>query len=509
VAGRRVEYDFKANPYVESGVAGMGDDLGDAVSKNPASEASDSGPGSENVASQAAARAAIAPLSEVERKRLQQNFQRGEQNFNRNIDYAIEMFNLCVLGDPANLIYLQSLLGAIRKKHRGKSRGGLAGVFSAGGRAKVRKLAAAEKYQEAIKAGIDTIKSNPFDHQCLLALAEVAGKLGADDTQGAYLKAALDMVPKDVEVNRQCAKFAADHGNYDQAIACWVRVKDIKGVGEEAEREISRLQVDKTIGAGRSTGGRAPVKAATTEASSGGAVDPIAVLRQAIQQDPTQVEPRLDLADLLEKQQKLDEAEKVLADALAASGNDVKVQEHIEDRQIRWAKQRVHVAEKRFADDPSDASRKTLEQLKGAALKREIDIFAARAARYPENVSWRYELATRLKAIGRFPDAIRHFQEVLKDARRKGFVALELGECFQRIKQYQLAMQNYETAIEELVDRDPEQRKRALYRAGVLATGLEDLETAQKHLSALAGIDFGYRDVAARLDKLASIGDST
>jgi hypothetical protein len=138
----------------------MGDDLGDAVSKNPASEASDSGPGSENVASQAAARAAIAPLSEVERKRLQQNFQRGEQNFNRNIDYAIEMFNLCVLGDPANLIYLQSLLGAIRKKHSGKSRGGLAGVFSAGGRAKVRKLAAAEKYQEAIQAA-PTIRKGP------------------------------------------------------------------------------------------------------------------------------------------------------------------------------------------------------------------------------------------------------------------------------------------------------------------------------------------------------------
>lgn len=477
----------------------MGDDLGDAVSNNPGADAAASDGGAGNVA----------PLSEVERKRLQQNFQRGEQNFNRNIDYAIEMFNLCVLGDPANLIYLQSLLGALKKKHSGKSRGGLAGVFSAGGRAKVRKLAAAEKYQEAIKAGIDVLKSNPSDHQCLLALAEVAGKLGADDTQGAYLKAALDTVPKDVEVNRQCAKFAADHGNYDQAIACWVRVKDVKGVGEEAEREISRLQVDKTIGAGRSTGGRAPVKPAAGEAAGGGGSDPIAVLRKAIENDPTQVEPRLELADLLEKQQKMEEAEKVLADALAASGNDVKVQEHIEDRQIRWAKQRVHVAERRFAEDASETNRKTLEQLKISSLKREVDIFGARAARYPENVSWRYELATRLKALGRFPDAIRHFQEVLKDPRRKGFVALELGECFQRIKQYQLAMQNYETAIEELVDRDPEQRKRALYRAGVLATGLEDLDTAKKHLSSLAGIDFGYRDVAARLDKLASIGDST
>ncbi len=47
-------------------------------------------------------------------------------------------------------------------------------------------------------------------------------------------------------------------------------------------------------------------------------------------------------------------------------------------------------------------------------------------------------------------------------------------------------------------------RKRALYRAGVLAGGLDDLDAARKYLSILAGLDFGYRDVAQRLDKLAS-----
>jgi tetratricopeptide (TPR) repeat protein len=482
----------------------MGDDRGDA---DPMDAGLEAGAGNVAPASQPVA-SGLSPLSEGERRRLQQNFQRGEQNLNRNIDYAIEMFILCVLGDPGNLIYLQALLGTLRKKHSGKSRG-LAGVFAAGGRAKVRKLSAAGKNQEAIKAGIDILKSNPSDHNCLLAMADVAGNLGANEVQGAYLKAALDAVPKDVEVNRQCAKFAAEHGNFDQAIACWVRVKDIKGVGEEAEREISRLQVEKTIGAGRASGMRATVKPAAAPAAGDAPADPIVALRKAIQDDPTQVEPRLELAELLEKDQQLEEARKALADALAASGNDVKVQEVIEDRQIRWAKQQVHVAEKRFAEDASEANKKTLEQLKLGALKQEIDIYAARADRYPENVSWRYELATRLKAVGQFADAIRHFQEVLKDPRRKGLVALELGECFQRIKQYQLAMQNYETAVEALVDRDAEQRKRALYRAGVLATGLEDYEAAQKHLSALAGIDFGYRDVAARLDKMASIRDST
>ena len=86
-------------------------------------------------------------------------------------------------------------------------------------------------------------------------------------------------------------------------------------------------------------------------------------------------------------------------------------------------------------------------------------------------------------------------------------VSLELGECFQKIKQYQLAMQNYQTAVETLTDREMELRKRALYRAGVLASGLDDVDSARKYLSMLAGLDFGYRDVAQRLDKLGSAKD--
>ncbi|NDH95129.1 MAG: hypothetical protein EBZ13_11495 [Planctomycetia bacterium] len=65
-------------------------------------------------------------------------------------------------------------------------------------------------------------------------------------------------------------------------------------------------------------------------------------------------------------------------------------------------------------------------------------------------------------------------------------------------------MRNYQTALEHLGDRELELRKRALYRAGVLAAGLKDRDAAHKHLSTLAELDFGYRDVAARLEKLGA-----
>jgi hypothetical protein len=42
----------------------------------------------------------------------------------------------------------------------------------------------------------------------------------------------------------------------------------------------------------------------------------------------------------------------------------------------------------------------------------------------------------------------------------------------------------------------------------VLAAGLDDRDAAQKYLGTLAGLDFGYRDVAQRLDKLAAPKDN-
>jgi tetratricopeptide (TPR) repeat protein len=476
------------------------------------STAATSGPG--NPAAVPAAAPPAAHLPPSERSRLTQCYNRGAQALDGkppNLDYAIEMFALCVLGDPGNAIYAQVLLGSLKQKFGSRKAGGLTSLWGSGGRLGLKKLAGNAQWREVLKQGVGIIKANPCDHASLLAMAEACGNLMLSDAQRVYLKAALDAAPKDVDVNKQCARFLADHGEFDQAIACWLRISAVKNLGEEAQREIARLQVEKTIVAGHGMAGRAAGKPAADVATSGDApvADRISILRQQIKAQPMGIEPYLELADLLERDATVAEAEKVLETALAVSGNDLKVQEHVEDRQLRWSRHRVMLAEKRLEAEESSENRRLVERLRAEQLKREIDVYAARCSRYPENVIWKYELAMRLKASGNHTEAIRHFQEVLGDPRRKGPVSLELGECFQRIKQYDLAMQNYITAVETLSEREPDLRKRALYRAGVLATGLGDADSARKFLATLAGLDFGYRDVRERLDKLGSAGDNS
>ena len=142
------------------------------------------------------------------------------------------------------------------------------------------------------------------------------------------------------------------------------------------------------------------------------------------------------------------------------------------------------------------------------ANQAELEVYAARVARNPGNSLLQYELGLRCKKAGKFKEAIQAFQAARDETRHKALVQLHLGESFQYIKQFKLALSSYEAAVQAADDFQPDTKKLALYRAGVLAAELNDREKAEKHLTQLAAIDFGYRDVAERLDKLAALRDS-
>jgi tetratricopeptide (TPR) repeat protein len=191
---------------------------------------------------------------------------------------------------------------------------------------------------------------------------------------------------------------------------------------------------------------------------------------------------------------------------LEASGGELKIREAYEDMGLRRARHQVAIAEKRAANDPSDEAQNLASRMRQELNRLETEVFRSRSERYPTVMTWKVELGMRLKRAGNYPEAIKVFQQATGDPRRRGVVHLELGECFQQIKQYKLAMTNYQASVEALSDRgDPDLRKKALYRTGVLAMGLEDIELAEKYLTELAGMEFGYRDVAERLDKIAEV----
>jgi tetratricopeptide (TPR) repeat protein len=459
-------------------------------------------------------------MSPAMRRRLQECLQRGVQNTQSgNFEYATELLTQCITGDPGNLVYTQAFLGNLHRKYNNNKKGStLAGMRSVSAKAGMMNASRKKDWIGLIKAGTEVLKINPWDVSALLQIANACAESSFVECRLAYLKAAQDADPKNVEVNRECAKALESIGQYDQAIACWTRVDSLtKGGNDEARREIAKLQVEITMNAGGvkrdaesaedANGGPAPQKSAPTSASAPTAQKRTRAqdLEQQISDSPAEILAYAELAELHAKAEKWGDAEKALNRGLEATGGDIRLREQLEDIQIRRAKQQSLIADKQTSEQKTPETTAQSQKMRAELNRLELDVFRKRVERYPTNTHFKYELGLRLKLAGNFSEAIKLLQDARQDPKHRGQVMLDLGECFQQIKQYNLAMQHYKKAIEEIPEREEEQRKKALYRAGVLAQGLDDMESAEKYFTQLAERDYGYRDVSDRLDKIASL----
>jgi tetratricopeptide (TPR) repeat protein len=449
------------------------------------------------------------------RRRLHSWYTHGQEKAaTGNFDYATDMFSRCVEGDPASLEYLHAFLHNLHRKYNNNKKGAgfTSTIKSSALKASLKKSSLKKDWPAIFKTGLELLKLNPWDSGTLLQMARASEAMSCPETELAWLRAAHEVQPDDLEINRECAIALGSQGLFDQAIVYWTRVEKARPNDEEALRAISDMQVKKTEAQLVRRKERARNDAADEAALLAGGEASARLtrqqeLQQAITVNPANIDAYIELAELHARDDRLTEAERILRGALGASGGDLRVREAYEDMGLRRARHHVEIAERKADNDPSSEEAQNLATRMRQELNRlETEVFRARTERYPNVVSWKVELGTRLKWAGNYAEAIKVFQPATGDPRRRGQVHLELGECFQQIKQYKLAMTNYEAAVDALADRgEPELRKKALYRAGVLAMGLEDLNLAEKHLTALAGLEYGYRDVAERLDKIAEV----
>jgi tetratricopeptide (TPR) repeat protein len=374
----------------------------------------------------------------------------------------------------------------------------------------IKKAEMQKDWLAVLKNGAEVLKLNPWDTSTLTSMAAACDSLGFDECQVVYLQAALDFDVKDAEVNRLMGRALERQGQFDRSIICWQRVLQANNKDEEAKRSIANLTVKKTIKEGgyesaeSSTDAMVDKEQQSMRRGEGGPqITPEQKLEKAIAKNPTDLPTYIELADLHLRNERFDKAEEVFAKALEVSGGDVNIRERLEDTQLRRAREQLSVAEKRAQSEGTDEAKSLANRLKVELNNKELEIYRARADRYPTNLALKFEVAERLKRNKQYKEAIPLFQKALADPRRKGAVMLSLGECFHHIKQYKLAMTNYEQAVQEIPARDEELKKLALYRSGVLAFGLEDLDTAEKYLTELAGLDFGYKDISEWLDNIA------
>jgi len=454
------------------------------------------------------------PISAKKRQQLQKCFQHASGIASKgDFDYATKLFTTCVVGDPGNLLYAQSFVGNLQKKYNNNKKGSrFAGVKGASSKAGVKRALMQKDWPGVIKSGLGVLELNPWDSSSLLAMSKACEELEYDQCELLYLRTALDANMKDPELNRRCGRVLARQEQFDQAIICWTRVQQAIPDDEEAKKAIGDLTVNKTIHQGGYEGAESAKDVKHLSGDDDGPGQqrtPEEQLEKAIGKEPSDTSNYLQLAELHLGKERFEEAEKVLRRALEVSGEQVDIQERLEDVELRVLREQVATAERTLKEDASDANKRKHTQLRVTLNNKEMEVYRSRSLRFPTNLGLRYELGLRLKRAQKYNEAIKELQEARGDPRRKGEVLLALGECFQQIKQYKLALSNYQEAVESLSEREMEQKKLAIYRVAKLAWGLKDVDTAEKFATDLAGYDFSYRDVSELLDKIRAFRENS
>ena len=419
-------------------------------------------------------------------------------------DYAHELFSQCVMSDPGNVAYTQTCLANLLQKHQGKKKGFFSGIGSKGG---VKKAELKKDWKGVIKSGLAVLKANPWDTSTFLSMGKACEQMGLDDTQVVYLRAALKFNPDDVPINRLCGVAFRERKEFDAALACWYRVQKLKPGDEEAEKAISQLLGEKTIHAGGYDHAETSRDVKKTPSSTAGVqreeLSPEEQLRRQIKKNPRDKAAYDELAGLYMRGDNLKPAEEILTKAREEFPDDLDILEKLEDIQMRNLRELVAKTENEAKETGTEEAKKRHKVALNNLAKKETEHYEHLVERYPSNTSYHLKLGQRYQKLGKWNEAIKQFQQARNDPKSHGLCQLELGKCFQQIKQYKLASDHYANAVREISDQDDKNKKDALYHAARLELGLKNYDTAEQYATTLAAMDFGYKDISALLDKIA------
>jgi tetratricopeptide (TPR) repeat protein len=448
-------------------------------------------------------------ISAEERERLQKLYTNGnKQMMNQNYDYANEMFRECFLRDPSNIIYLKSFLDNLKRKFGDKKKKSIFSFLSS------KKEANTEKKAESIlKTGIDSLQTNPWDVSVLLSAGGACEVLGHHNTALEFYKAAIDSEPTNIEANKICAKAFRENADFDNALNCIRRILKAKPNDMEAERMQKDITIEKTIHKGQYAIGdsnKARENAINTKSSGivenedamGRTLTYAEQVERRIKKNPNDLANYIDLAEHYYQSANYTKSEEYYQQAVKISNQDADMIERLLDAQ----KQKLHAEVVKLKDEfakNKDESVKNKFYLQKAELdKKNIELVKHRIKCHPNHAGYHFEYGLLLQKQGDFREAIAEFQNAKSDTSRKGECLLAIGQCFQQIKQYKLAMEHYQESVELLAETD-ENKKKGLYLVAKLAFVIEDYDKAEEYGHRLAAIDFSYKDLGELLDKVA------
>ncbi len=437
-----------------------------------------------------------------------------------NYDYAVEQFATAARLVPDNLVYRQSLRGAEYRMYKNNGSGAkLAGAKLMGVRSRVKKARGKEDWTTMNEEAEKGLQINPWDAQLEAWVGEACAKMEFFEIALFAYSNAVKQDKENMNYLRELAKLHLDRRNYDEAGRLWEKIYQLDPMDSEARSMQTQIQTMKTMDRGKydEAENTRDVKVGQTayDEDRGKKSGPSAIgpgddlesdLKRAIRKNPEAFEPYQKLGDFYRKNKRLDECIEMYKAAHEKSKDNDDLREQLEDVQLEKLKNQVEAAAEASKKNPDDEeAKKKRTALAGKLIKCEIQVFEDRLKRHTQDSRLKYELAKRYMRLQKWANAIKLLQQAVADSRLETEVLVMLGECFINDKKLPLAKRQFEKALPNLNAHDkPELFKTAHYALGRLAEKEGNLELAEQHYSDILGIDYEYKDVLKRLERIQS-----
>ncbi len=156
-----------------------------------------------------------------------------------------------------------------------------------------------------------------------------------------------------------------------------------------------------------------------------------------------------------------------------------------------------------YRKNPNDAeAKKTYIEFVREKAEEELKEFSLAAENYPTDTIYKYEMATRLFDLGRFPDAIPLLQQSVQDPKLRTDASIALGRAFLEAEFVDEAVDTFKNLTETYQITGDAKSKLIWYWYGRTLEKRGDGPDAIKCYSRVAQWEFNYLDVQHRLKAL-------
>ncbi len=458
-------------------------------------------------------------------KAAQEWFRKGNEAMGRqNWDFAVECYGNSVKMKPDVLLYRQTRHGCLRKKYDDNGTGArMASMKLMGIRGRVKKARMKKDWTAVDQAAEEGLMVNPWDAQLFADIGEAAAEQERGEVAAYAWEQAVKLDIANIAYNKALGEVLRDRGEYKRARACFERVYKADPTDGDARSMMSKLDAESVMDRGNyekaqntqdvKVDKEQPVNAyeADRQARKGGRPEADAPgqsveldLKHAIRKEPDNINNYVKLAQHYHTARKLPQALEQYEKALEISGNNSDILELKEDVELDIMRDRLADATDRYRKNPDkDRLKQKAVELQTELMAREIEYFAPRIERHPNDMKMRYEMAERYRKTKQYTKAIPLYQQASADSRLKEDALVWLGECFAKDGKLDLGRRQFERALEGMSGQDkPDAFKRAHYWLGRVYEKSGKPEQAETHYTEILSVDYAYKDVLQRLEKL-------